>query len=197
MKPTTISIYELFQMERRYVVPLFQRPYVWTRERQWEPLWEDIALKADEIVEYGGNRSYQFRKHFLGAVVLNQIPFFGLDVAATEVIDGQQRLTTLQVLMIALRDYTKAVGYHKADQMLQIMTRNSSAPANGSKHQQYKVWATTTDRAVFEAVWECGSPAALERLYPQVRIKYTRHYATRHPLVEAYLYFYDAIRQFA
>ncbi len=38
MKPSTLTVFDIFQMERRYVVPLFQRPYVWNQSKQWEPL---------------------------------------------------------------------------------------------------------------------------------------------------------------
>ncbi len=36
------TVSAVFWGERRYMIPLFQRPYVWTWENQWEPLWEDI-----------------------------------------------------------------------------------------------------------------------------------------------------------
>lgn len=196
MKPTTITIYELFQMERRHLVPLFQRPYVWTRERQWEPLWRDIAQKADDLVANARKRNYQPRQHFLGAVVLSQIPTYGLEVAATEIIDGQQRLTTLQVILITLRDYAKIGEYTDFDEQLRLATRNSSAPASAAAHQQFKVWPTSTDRAIFTDVWNAGSPDALALKYPLVKRKYTKMYELRHPLVEAYMYFFSAIRSY-
>jgi len=43
MKPDKLTIHDLFQRERRYVVPLYQRAYVWTRQLQWEPLWACAA----------------------------------------------------------------------------------------------------------------------------------------------------------
>jgi uncharacterized protein with ParB-like and HNH nuclease domain len=42
MQAHTRSIFALFDGKRRYVIPLFQRQYVWTKDRQWHPLWEDI-----------------------------------------------------------------------------------------------------------------------------------------------------------
>jgi uncharacterized protein with ParB-like and HNH nuclease domain len=45
MKPSKQSLFELFDRQCRYVVPLFQRPYVWSRTDQWEPLWEASPLK--------------------------------------------------------------------------------------------------------------------------------------------------------
>ncbi|MEE1652239.1 DUF262 domain-containing protein [Brachybacterium sp. J144] len=34
---------QLFQLTQTLEIPLFQRPYVWTEERQWAPLWEDVV----------------------------------------------------------------------------------------------------------------------------------------------------------
>lgn len=53
MKPSNFTVSEVFQMERRYVVPLFQRPYVWNREKHWPRLWDDITAKADEVLAHG------------------------------------------------------------------------------------------------------------------------------------------------
>ena len=46
-KPEKMAVLEVFQRERRLSVPLFQRAYVWNREDQWEPLWEDILRQAN------------------------------------------------------------------------------------------------------------------------------------------------------
>ena len=58
MKPEKLSIYDLFIRERRYIVPLYQRAYVWREQSQWEPLWEDIERLAEACIanpNSGGN----------------------------------------------------------------------------------------------------------------------------------------------
>jgi uncharacterized protein with ParB-like and HNH nuclease domain len=86
----------IFNMPQRLVVPLFQRPYVWNEESQWEPLWDDITRIADRVLKHP---TTQPQPHFLGAVVLQQLPTpIGLMQART-IIDGQQRLTTLQLVL--------------------------------------------------------------------------------------------------
>lgn len=42
---------ELFQKQVCYIIPTFQRPYVWTHEDQWEPLWEDVRIVAENYLE--------------------------------------------------------------------------------------------------------------------------------------------------
>src|SRR5262245_6698839 len=91
----------------RLEVPLFQRQYVWTRENQWEPLWEDIATKFRDFLE---GRKDNTPAHFLGAMVVDQKQTPVTHVEKRQVIDGQQRLTTLQIFLAALRDFCQEQG---------------------------------------------------------------------------------------
>ena len=61
----------IFQKEQQLLVPLFQRPYTWNRKEQWEPLWADVVRVATRLLEGKDNSS---RPHFLGAIVLQQMP---------------------------------------------------------------------------------------------------------------------------
>lgn len=191
MKPTTLTIFELFEKERRYTVPLFQRPYVW--ERQWAHLWQDVITRADAILNRGDD-TYALRRHFLGAVVLNQLKTFGRQVPGVEVIDGQQRLTTLQILLIALRDFLRARGDESYDRTLIRLTENTCRME--TPVERFKVWPTNADRQVFEAVVTAGSIDGVDHLFPLRRRKYTRKYEPRPRLVEAYLYFYREIASY-
>ena len=90
MQPNYISVMSVFTQQTRYTVPLFQRPYVWNREEQWEPLWVDVRNAADRVLVANGQ---PVASHFLGTVVLNQTPNAIITLPRREVIDGQQRLT--------------------------------------------------------------------------------------------------------
>jgi uncharacterized protein with ParB-like and HNH nuclease domain len=106
MKPEKLTIQEIFSRERRFIIPLFQRSYVWNQEDQWEPLWEDIHKRAEAHLErLGKSIEGRPRSHFLGAIVLNVASIQGRSIARSDVIDGQQRLTTLQLFLAALRDH--------------------------------------------------------------------------------------------
>ena len=101
---------DLFQKDVRYTIPPFQRPYVWSQDDQWEPLWEDVRNVAEnylEALERSGNDAVEAEQqtspHFLGAVVLKQVPVATKDIGQREVIDGQQRVTTLQLLLDAIQ----------------------------------------------------------------------------------------------
>ena len=87
---------------RQFVIPVFQRDYTWTRE-DCKKLWNDILRAAAQEV-HGG--------HFTGSIVYIEADQPG--GAAFQrwlVIDGQQRLTTLTLLLIALRDHISHSGW--------------------------------------------------------------------------------------
>ena len=107
MQPIKINLSSLFGNERLYVVPSYQRLYVWNADNQWQPLWLDVQEKVDALLATAvDNRATEVKAasvedHFLGAVVMK---IAGPTDDLTEqwrVIDGQQRLTTLQLLLAA------------------------------------------------------------------------------------------------
>lgn len=151
MKPDTLSIHDLFQKERRYTVPLYQRAYVWNEDEQWQPLWDDIERQADACL--ATDNGVPHRSHFLGAVVLNVQKIVGSAVARSEVIDGQQRLTTLQIFVAALRDFAMKNGSAHANKLRRLTINEDEKPGSESS---FKVWPTNTDRPLFRSVMMAG-----------------------------------------
>ena len=86
---------------RQFIIPVFQRDYSWTRE-QCEQLWNDI-LRTGAGETNGG--------HFAGSIVYVEADQSGAAFQKWLVIDGQQRLTTLTLLLIALRDHISESGW--------------------------------------------------------------------------------------
>jgi hypothetical protein len=196
MKPSKLSLVELFEKQRRYAVPLFQRAYVWDAEQQWEPLWQDLTGRAEAVLarDARGSRSDRIENHFLGAVVINQIRVYGRQVDTVEVIDGQQRLTTLQVLLAAFRDLVKETAESRLHDDLVRLTENGGV--REAEHERFKVWPTNADRVDFEAALVAGSMGELEARYPVYRRKFARRPDPRPRLVEAYLFFASRLRAF-
>ena len=196
MKSDDLPLFDLFQRQRRYVVPLFQRPYVWEEEEQWIPLWQDISGRAEALLDRDqrGSRSDRIGNHFLGAVVLNQIRVFGRQVDTVQVIDGQQRLTTLQLMIAAFRDLVATTDEHRLRDDLQRLTENDGV--RESEEERFKVWPTNADRRDFAASMSAGSLENLLERYPLQRRKYARKPDPRPRLVEAYLFFAQAVREF-
>jgi uncharacterized protein with ParB-like and HNH nuclease domain len=103
MNANPVPVLAVFEKKLRLEVPLFQRQYVWNRERQWEPLWGDINRKFTEYLE--GRKEAPI--HFLGAMVFDQKQTPTTHVEKRQVIDGQQRLITLQIFLAAYRDFIR------------------------------------------------------------------------------------------
>src|SRR5918999_1209611 len=99
MDATKRSLGKIFSPPGRLMAPLFQRPYVWERRANWIPLWDAVQEAAKRRESRQKPRPY-----FLGAIVVEQLPNSIGTVETREIIDGQQRLTTLQVLLAAVRD---------------------------------------------------------------------------------------------
>ena len=79
-----------------YVLPHFQREYRWER-KNWDTLLED----AFQVYGSFDENSQQIPEHFLGALVVLPDGNIGLDVAVHKLVDGQQRLTTISLLLCA------------------------------------------------------------------------------------------------
>lgn len=146
MKPATHTLVDLFGSDVRYVVPLYQRPYVWTLESHWRPLWEDI----EDLLERRLDESHDDGSHFLGAVVLDQEETAPGEAIRRLVIDGQQRLTTLQLLIAAAADEASKAGCEKDERLLRRLTRNNEDLTTGD--ERFKVWPTNANQAAFRAV---------------------------------------------
>lgn len=144
---------ELFNLPQHFVIPLFQRPYVWKQDEQWEPLWQDIR----RVAELRLSQPEQSPQHFLGAVVLQAHPAVGNRVTTWNVIDGQQRLTTLQLIMDATQALLTGAGQNRFADQLQMLTHNLSAymPEGESL---LKLRHLNNDRDAFDDVMTAESP---------------------------------------
>ena len=202
METHKTALFDLFRRERQYRVPLFQRPYVWSEETQWEPLWNDIAGRAQAVLEASDRRSTvpSVRNHFLGAIVTQRLDVFGVQIDAAEIIDGQQRLTTLQVVLAAFRDFLRTLSAEEATALARVAsdlaTLTENAGVMATQFEVFKVWPTNADRKVFEQVLTSGSIAEVQERFPLVRRKYQRKPDPRPRLTEAYLYFHERIEEF-
>ena len=135
---------KLFAHPVRYDIPAFQRRYVWTQEEQWEPLWDDVEQLAQSILEGG-----QTRPHFMGAVVLQQMQFPTGTIERRIVVDGQQRLTTLQLLIDAIQEVLEKRGHTDPAKRLAALVENNEEFRDGNPDHTFKVWPTIVDRDAF------------------------------------------------
>jgi uncharacterized protein with ParB-like and HNH nuclease domain len=144
MQANQTDIQKILGGVQQYVVPLFQRPYSW-ETRQWNTLWQDLVELSEE------ERS---RNHFIGSIVTMPARSVPEGVSKYVLIDGQQRITTLLLLLAAMRDKARVVAEKVANRIDDLLLKN--------RHQEgtdvFKLLPTQSDRDAFCAIMD-GHPS--------------------------------------
>lgn len=146
-QPSKASPGELFWGPKHYVVPAYQRPYVWNKEDQWAPLWDDI-IRVTESHLIGGAKPVG--SHFLGAVVFEAGEGSSTGLVRLDVIDGQQRLTTMQLLLNAVHDVLLIAGGYRDDaERLEDLILNKASKYE-KRPGRFKLWPSQVNRDEFK-----------------------------------------------
>lgn len=185
MEANARNLERIFDSTVSYQIPLFQRPYVWNEEKNWIPLWEDIQSLLDRETS-----KHKTRPHFLGAVVLEQLNNASGSIEARQVIDGQQRFTTLQLFMIATRDVCKQVENEKYFERFNDLVTNKASKVDHS-YEAYKIWPTNSDRKAFELVHKSYSPSAVDnsvKEHPELERE-------SHQIIKGYKFFHRQLNK--
>lgn len=157
MKADTLDLAAIFGRPVNYLVPLYQRSYVWTKDLQWEPLWQDVRDVADRQLDHSPDNDSI--PHFLGAVVLERSLLGRGLIDGRTIIDGQQRLTTLQLLVAAARSIAVERQLEGLRRTFEDLLINESHVVRGDG-DPYKVSPTHHDRRAFREVMSDGVVAS-------------------------------------
>lgn len=142
MKATEAGLLQFLRAAPRFVIPIYQRTYSWT-QKECTQLWEDVyKAGSDDSIDV----------HFIGSIVYIEDGLSNNTKRAPNlVIDGQQRLTTITLLLAALAD---AVGDEEpvegftADEIRETFLTNHRR----SGDEFYKLLLTRTDRDTLKAI---------------------------------------------
>lgn len=190
MDAKTYPLQDILKPERRYIIPTFQRDYEWTLEGQWRLLFEDLESTADRLVEVRTSgvegptlrsKEQSISPHFLGAIVCASLPFATGGVALRSVIDGQQRLTTIQLLIRGLLDVLLEVGSERAKSVRRMLFNPDDVVE--SPDEVYKLWPRRKDREHW--------PVALGDKVP------TQRETSGHRYLQARYFFSESSRAYA
>lgn len=182
MRADKLTLEKIFDRTERLEAPLFQRPYVWKRDENWVPLWEAIQAIAQKRWE-----NKPCRPHFMGTIVLDQLKTPTGKIHARQIIDGQQRLTTLQLLLAAIRDLSSEYQESRYADAIKKLTDNY-VPLSDDDNDKLKVWPTNADREDFQQVIWAGSVEAVRALpHSNPDDEYL--------IPNAYLYFSEKLRE--
>lgn len=180
MQPTNVNVSSLFGNKVQFRIPLFQRHYVWGMEDQWQPLWEDIEGKANQRLLKQQRDEFS---HFTGAIVIQQKPTNVDEVPKYEIIDGQQRLTTFQVILCALRDICELFGFNDIEEEVDGYILNKGMLSKEYVDEQYKLIPTDFDRFSLQSIVDESSAASLIEKKGRIR--------------PAYIYFKQKIKNYS
>ena len=143
MEASPSKIIQYFNGEKQNLIPLFQRPYSWKNEN-WQTLWDDLLVQYD--IEENST-------HFMGAIVSVPVRSVPVGVSKYMIIDGQQRLTTLALLLCVLRDN---VAKNDADRIQEVYLTNRYREPEDT----LKLVPTQADRERYRAI-------VLDRVIPK------------------------------
>lgn len=168
---------EVFNLPQWLQIPLFQRPYVWNEDDQWLPLWKDVQRLADLRV----SEEHPEARHFLGAVVVQAHPQKFGALVVHNIIDGQQRLTTLQLLADAAGAVLEEAELDHLSAQLEDLTHNSDKYVpEGESH--LKLRHLNRDRAAYDEVMSAEPPIDYDGLAHSGSL-----------VARAHRFFYDAV----
>jgi uncharacterized protein with ParB-like and HNH nuclease domain len=91
------KLHSFFQGTNQYQIPFFQRSYVWKKDN-WEELWDNI------LDEKQAHTAGEDSEHFIGTIIIKQKLSETLGINPFDLIDGQQRLTTICILLKTIQD---------------------------------------------------------------------------------------------
>ncbi|NPE30771.1 DUF262 domain-containing protein [Methanococcoides sp. SA1] len=132
----TKSISELFSVDKKYIVPRFQREYSWKKEEVAE-LWQDIVSNINVNEGRCNNTEY-----FIGALVL----VGASNSFEMQIVDGQQRLTTITIILSALTQTYKDINQEN----LALAIYNRYIEGKDDQNNQYFKLVNETPKPFFQ-----------------------------------------------
>jgi uncharacterized protein with ParB-like and HNH nuclease domain len=137
MQAKETKLQDIIEGTKQYVIPLFQRTYSWT-SKEWEILWKDLL----DLYESDNPRT-----HFIGSIVNMPTVSVPEGVAKYLLIDGQQRLTTIFILLTLLRNKARETQNQEfADEINNTLLVNPYKKENDF----YKLLPTQVDRETYK-----------------------------------------------
>ena len=182
MEPRNYSMADIFEKQCVHLVPKYQRHYVWSLEDQWEPLWFDVTEISISLYDDAQQRNSSevnsdiVESHFLGAVVLKVGGITPEAARIWKVIDGQQRITTIQILMAATYSVLCDNAMDKSADRIRLLIKNSTNELKNQLKISHKESSYEQFSKVMHSVFD-GTSIQLDGS----------------PMVECYIYFRERV----
>mgnify|MGYP003365836161 CR=1 FL=1 len=191
MDADDFKVEAVLKEDRRFIVPLYQRKYQWSENRLL-PFWEDVQAKAAEVL----SDDSKF-EHYMGALIIAPVDI-GSQISKTpivQVVDGQQRLTTFQLFLAALREAAKRQGLVDFTKNINGYLYNNPKSKDTDPLTKFKLTPTPSDSALFHDLIELDY-SEIERKYRHLFWGSTVPKNTDSPAFRAYFLFNKWIEEF-
>jgi uncharacterized protein with ParB-like and HNH nuclease domain len=145
------------------MVPIWQRQYAWG-DKLWNDFWDDVVVKAEETLD--AKPKFQ---HYMGALIIAP-GTDGYTVATTprvQVVDGQQRLATFQLFLVAIRQVATDMNFPDIAQKVQNYLFNQLMTGDKDPEAKFKLVPTPGDKKLFHDIIDSGWQA-IEVNYPDL-----------------------------
>lgn len=157
------SLDSVLRENHQWVVPVYQRHYEWETkaDRQLPEFWDDLKDKTIERLE---NRT-PF-PHYFGAIIFSEPPnqTFGT-VRQRLLVDGQQRITTFQLTLAAIREVARDNEVSRLLDATDAYLYNKESPSMVEPdRERFKLWPSSYDRSLYQKMVE-NNPAALSIIF--------------------------------
>ena len=146
----------VLQERQQWVIPVYQRTYEWGTgtDGQLPKLWDDLRDRALEQLD-----GLKPKPHFVGAIIYaepSEQPFG--TVNKRYLVDGQQRITTFNLVLCALRENARD---HELDRITatvdEYLLNAKSASMGNPEREKFKLWSSSFDRPLFTAIAELST----------------------------------------
>ena len=140
MKASETKFQQMIEGTKQYIVPLFQRPYSW-QLKEWDILFEDLLWLYE---------NEDAHSHFIGSMVTMPTTTNPQGIAKYLLIDGQQRLTTIFIILTVLRDITTQES--ELNRLAQKIEKLMLVNEFQDDEDYYKLLPTQIDRLAFSSL---------------------------------------------
>jgi len=172
------KLQSFYMGQNQFVIPFFQRAYVWKADN-WAELWENILEEYIEV-KNGNPKS----EHFIGTIIIKQRESEKVGSLEYDLIDGQQRLTTICLLMRAFYDVTDDINIKNWIKTLLVFIDsygNENIRILHSKIDREYFQNLILDKSTNSELWDNYSSLKIEEIERQTELMNKIH--------GAYIYF--------
>lgn len=167
MKADPFQIGDVLKNPKRFVVPIYQRTYAWKVKPHLETFFDQLEAKAEERL-----KSNDGFPHYMGALLViprGAYSFGRMEVL--DVVDGQQRLMTFEILLAALRELARSLGQAQVADLLEPLLLNAEGPQMQDRRtERYKLHPAAYDRTLYRDLVDVDLDG-LRKKYPSAFYK--------------------------